>query len=81
MIIAFIATHYPNSPKFCEMMENAAACSKQNNVDDFENLTLIKDNRQVPNLKKVLTKAEFSQKQVGVFECPDKRPVFCPCAL
>ena len=45
MIIAFIATHYPNSPKFCEMMENAAACSKRNNVDDFENLTLIKDNR------------------------------------
>ena len=27
-------------------------------------------------MKRILTKAEFSQKQVGVFKCPDKR---CEC--
>ena len=32
--------------------------------------------RQVPNLKRILTKAEFSQKQVGVYKYPDKR---CEC--
>ena len=29
-----------------------------------------------PNLKKILTKAEFSEKQFGVYKCPDKR---CEC--
>ena len=28
--------------------------------------------RQAPNLKRILTEAEFSQKQVGVYKCPDK---------
>ena len=32
----------------------------------FENLRVIKSKLQAPNLKKILTKAEFSQKQVGV---------------
>ena len=31
---------------------------------------------QAPNLKKILTKAEFSQKQFGIYKCPDKR---CEC--
>ena len=58
------------------MIVKSVECLKQNKVDSFENLRLIKSKRQVPNLKKILTKAEFSQKQVGVFTCPDKR---CEC--
>ena len=35
-----------------------------------------KSKRQAPNLKKIITKAEFSQKQVGVYKCTDKRCKF-----
>ena len=28
--------------------------------------------QQAPNLKTILTKGAFSEKQVGVFKCPDK---------
>ena len=46
--------------------------------DGFENLKVIKSKRQAPNLKRILTKAEFSQKQLGVYKCPDKR---CECCI
>ena len=36
-------------------------------LDDFENLRVIKSKGQAPNFKKILTKAEFSLKKVGVF--------------
>ena len=38
---------------------------------------VIKTDRQAPNLKKILTKAEFSQQQVGDFKCPDKSSECC----
>ena len=51
-------------------------CLNQNKVDCFGNVRVIKSKRQAPNLKEILTKAEFSQKQVGVFKFPDQRYEF-----
>ena len=63
------------------MIDKSVECLKGNKVDGFENLRVIKSKRQAPNLKKILTKAEFCQKQVGVFKCPDKRCECCASLL
>ena len=63
------------------MIDKSIECLKQNKVDGFENLRVIKSKRQAPNHKKILTKAEFSQKQVGVFKYPDKRCECCASLL
>ena len=70
---SFIITYNSNNANVYEMIGKSVECLKQNKVDGFENLRLVKSKRQAPNLKNILTKAEFSQKQVGVFKCPDKR--------
>ena len=69
--LPFITTYNPNSPNVYDTLR----------FSTFENLRVIKSKRQVPNLKKILTKAEFSQKQVGVFKCPDKRSECCTSLL
>ena len=69
--LPFITTYNPNNPNVYEMIDKSVECLKQNKVDGFENLKVIKS-----NLKRILTKAEFSQKQVRVYKCPDKR---CEC--
>ena len=71
-----MTTYNPNNPNVYEMIDKSVKCLRLNKVDVFENLRVIKSKRQASNLKKILTKAEFSQKQVGVFTCPDKR---CEC--
>ena len=58
------------------MIHKSGQCLKWNKVDSFENLREIKCKRQVSNLKNILAKAEFSQKQVGVFKSPDE---ICEC--
>ena len=63
------------------MIDKSVECLKRNKVDGFENLKVIKSKRQAPNLKRILTKAEFSQKQVGVYKCPDKRCECCASLL
>ena len=63
------------------MVHKSVECLKRNKVDGFENLKVIKRKRQAPNFKRTLTKAEFSQKQVGVFKCPDKRCESCTSLL
>ena len=75
--LPFITTYNPNNPNVYEMIDKSVECLKRNKVDRFENLKVIKSKRQVPNLKRILTKAEFSQKQVGVYKCPDKRCEYC----
>ena len=55
------------------MIEKSPDCLKENKVDGLEKVRAIKSKRQVPNLKKILTKAKFSQKQVRAFKCPNKR--------
>ena len=74
--LPFITTYNPNNPNFYEIIDKSVEYLKRNEVDGFENLRIIKSKRQAPNLKKILTKAEFSQKQVVVFKCPDK---ICEC--
>ena len=69
--LPFIITFSPNNSNVYEMIDKSVEYLKRNKVDDFEK-------QQAPNLKKILTKAEFSQKQVGVFKCPDKR---CECCV
>ena len=63
------------------MIDKSVECLKRNKVDSFENLNVIKSKRQAPNVKRILTKAEFSQKQVGVYKCPDKRCECCASLL
>ena len=79
--LPFITTYNPNNPNVYEMIDKSVECLKRSKVDGFENLRVIKSIRQVPNLKKILTKAEFSKKQVGVFKCPDKRCKCCASLL
>ena len=71
--LPFIINYNPNNPNVYEMIDKSVECLKRNKVDSFENLKIIKSKRQASNLKKILTKAEFSQKQVGVYQCPGKR--------
>ena len=63
------------------MIDKSVECLKRNKLDGFEKLRVIQSKRQAPNLKKILTKAEFSQKQVGVYKCPDKRYECCASLL
>ena len=70
--LPFITTNNPNNSNFYEMIGKSVKCLKRNKVNGFENLRVVKSKQQAPDLKKILTKAEFSQKQVGVFKYPDK---------
>ena len=58
--LPFITTYNPNNPNVYEMIDKSVECLKRNKVDGFENLRVKKSKRQAPNLKKILTKAEFS---------------------
>ena len=42
---------------------------------------MFKTKQEAPNLKKILAKAEFSQKQVRVYKCPSKRCECCTSLL
>ena len=61
--LPFIRTYISNNPNVYEMIHNSVEYLKRNKVDGFENLRLTKSKRQVPNIKKILTKAEFSLKK------------------
>ena len=79
--LPFITTYNPNNRNVYEMIDKSIECLKRNKVGGFENLMVIKNKRQAPNFKRILTKAEFSQKQVGVYKCPDKRCECCTSLL
>ena len=74
--LPFITTCNPNSPNAYEMIDKPVECLKRNKKEGIDNLRAIKSKRQAPNLKKIPSKAEFSQKQVGVYKCPGK---ICEC--
>ena len=61
------------------MIGKSIECLKRNKIDGFEKLRLIISKQQAPNFNKILTK--FSQKQVGVLKCPDKRCECCASLL
>ena len=75
-MVPFITIFNQNNPNVYETIDKWFECLKRNRVDDFENLWVIKSKQQVLNLKKILTKVEFYQKQVGVYKYPDKK---CEC--
>ena len=58
--LPFISTYNPNNPSVYEMIDKSVKCLKQNKIDGFENLRVIKSKRQAPNFKSILTKAESS---------------------
>ena len=74
--LPFITTYNRNNSNVYEMMDKSVEYLKRNKVGSFENLRVIKSKQQAPSLKKILSKVVFSQKQVGVFKCPDKQ---CDC--
>ena len=78
--LPFIIPYNPNNPNVYEIIDKSVECLRRNKVDGFENLRVTKSKRQVPNLKRILTKAEFSQK-VGVYKCPDKIYECCASLL
>ena len=79
--LPFITTYNANNQNVYEMIDKSVECLKWNKVDSFENVRIMKSKRQAPNLKRILTKVEFSQKQVGVYKCPDKRCECCASLL
>ena len=79
--LPFITTCSRNSPNVYEMIGKSVECLKRNKANGFENLRVMKSKLQAPNHKKILTKTEFSQKQVGVHKCPDKRCECCASPL
>ena len=58
--LPFISTYNPNNPNVYEMIDKSVKRLKQNKIDGFENLRVIKSKRQAPNFKRILTKAESS---------------------
>ena len=72
--ITFITTFNPNNRNICSTIKSPLISLKNNN--GFYNIKLIQSKRQSPNLKKLLTKAEFGEVLSGTFNCSDKR---CEC--
>ena len=62
--LSFITTYNPNNLNIYEIIDKSVEWNK---ADGFENLKIIKSKRQAPNLTRIITKAEVSQKQVGVY--------------
>ena len=72
----FITAFNPNNPNIYGTIKSSVNCLKNNNVSGFHNIKLIQSKRQSPNLKKLLTKAEFGEVLSGTFNCSDTR---CEC--
>ena len=77
-VLAFVSTYNPNNPKAFTMIKNAVQTLKENNVVGFRDINVIHGRRQPPNLKRILTTAEFSfkNKEHGVYKCESK---LCKC--
>ena len=75
-----ISTFNPNKPSAFNAIKNSVEVLKRNNVPGFESIKLINSNRQPPNLKKLLTNAEFSNEE-GVRKCQDLRCECCESLL
>ena len=75
-ILPFITTFNPNSPNIDSTIKSSVICLKINNVSGFHNINLIQSKRQPPDLKKLLTKAEYGEVLSGTYNCSGKR---CEC--
>ena len=57
----------PNSSNIYSIIKSIVNCLKKNNVRSFHDNKLILSKRQPPNLKKLLTKAEYGEVLSGMF--------------
>ena len=57
----FISKVNPNNPTVYNPIKNFVEVLKRNNVPGFESIKIINSKRQQPNLKKLLSKAEFKR--------------------
>ena len=69
----FISKFNSNNPPVYNAIKNSLRVLKRNNVLGFESIKLINSKRQPLNLKKLVTKVEFSNDAVGVRKCQDLR--------
>ena len=60
-----------NNPSVQNAIKNCVKVLRRNNISGFESIRLINSNLQPSNFKKLLTKAELSNEEVGVKKYPD----------
>ena len=72
-ILPFITTFNTNNPNIYSTIKSSVNSLKNNDVSGLHNIKLIQSKRQSPNLKKLLTKAEFGEVSSGTFNCSNKR--------
>ena len=80
-VLPFISSFNPNNPSAFNAIKNSVEVLKRNNIPGFESIKLINSKRQQPNLRKLLTKMEFSNEEVGVKKCQDSRYECCELLL
>ena len=66
----------PKNPNLYSTIKSSVNWLKNNNVSSFHNTKPLQSKHQSPNLKKLLTKAEFGEGSLGPFNCIDKK---CAC--
>ena len=72
----FITTLSPNNPNIYSTTKFLGNCLKNNNISGFQNIKVIQRKHLSPNIKKLLTKAEFGEVLSVAFNCLGKR---CEC--
>ena len=65
--LPFISTSNPINPPVYNAIQNSVEVLKRNNIPGLESIKLINTKQQPPNLKKLLTKAEFCNEEVRKF--------------
>lgn len=81
-VISFISTHNPNNPNVMPLIKSSFFTLIANKVKGFKpDIKLIHSKRQAPNLKKILTKAEFTNIRARVKQCGDPRCECCDVLL
>ena len=81
-VLAFVSTHNPNNPNVWPFVNNTMEIHKTYDklAKALKETTIINSKRQPHNLKSILTKACFTNKNVlgGSFKCNDQRCATCP---
>ena len=75
-ILPFVTTHNQNNPSVFFTIKTTFHSLCDNDVPGMRDFKLIQSGRQPSNFKKILTKAEFTSKQLIVSQCGEKR---CKC--
>ena len=65
-VLPFISTFNLNKPSVYKAIKNPVEVLKRNNVPGFQSIKLINSKQQPANLKKLLTKAEFSNESAKI---------------